>query len=91
MRLRQPYTCTRRNVAAEHRDGPRGGKPLCKISLSKDGPYLISGNLPPPSHHRYRCGRRVRALGMGHKFGTPGELRALPLGTHAATKFKDGL
>jgi hypothetical protein len=25
------------------------------------------------------------------QFGTPGELRALPLGTHAATKFKDGL
>jgi hypothetical protein len=33
-------------VAVSHRDRPHGGECLSKITVSKDGPYLVSGNLP---------------------------------------------
>jgi hypothetical protein len=33
-------------MAVSHRDRPRGGERLSKITVSKDDPCLVSGNLP---------------------------------------------
>jgi hypothetical protein len=46
MRLLHTYTHMNRDVSVWHRDQTHGGSPLSKITFGKDGPYLISGNLP---------------------------------------------